>query len=112
MNQDLQDIQTAQEFKQLVNQSEMPLVVEFWAPWCGPCKAFGPILEQAASRLGGEAIVAKVNIDDLQDVALEQGVSSIPTLFYYAGGQLQRAEGGIVSADAIVAKVNELSATA
>jgi len=111
MSKNIRNIQSAEEFNELVSQTEKPVVVDFWAAWCGPCQALGPILEVAASELGEEAIVAKVNVDDLRNVARDNRITSIPTLFYYAGGQLQHRESGIPQANAIIAKVSSLTET-
>ena len=99
-------------FDEAVSQSEQPLLVDFWAPWCGPCQAFGSILDKAAAQLGDDAIVAKVNVDDLRDIALEYRVTSIPTVLYFADGQLQHREAGIVQENAIVDRVNSFTANA
>ncbi|MEO0509880.1 MAG: thioredoxin domain-containing protein [Verrucomicrobiota bacterium] len=112
MSQKTRNVETVTDYNMLVNQTEKPVVIDFWAPWCGPCQALGQILEVAANQLGDEAIVAKVNVDELHELARENSISSIPTLLYYAGGKIQHREGGIPQAEAIVSKVNTLSATA
>ena len=75
-------------FEKAVMKSELPVVVDFWAPWCGPCKMIGPLLEEAAKKYAGKLIVAKINIDDDSETAENLGVQSIPTLFFIRGGQI------------------------
>lgn len=74
-------------FENAVLKSELPVVVDFWAPWCGPCKALGPMLEDAANKYAGKLIVAKINIDDDSDTAENFGVQSIPTLIFFRDGK-------------------------
>ena len=111
MNHNITNIGSAEAFDALIHQTEKPVVIDFWAPWCGPCQALGPILEQTATQIGEDAVIAKVNIDDLPEIARANGITSIPTLFYYAGGSVQHRESGIPQANAIIARVNSLSAT-
>ena len=112
MSKHVRDIQSVTEFEQLITQKATPVVVDFWAPWCGPCQAFGNILDKAAAQLEDDAIVAKVNVDDLRDIALKYRVTSIPTVLYFADGQLQHREAGIVQENAIVDRVNSFTANA
>ncbi len=65
-----------------------PVLVDFWAPWCGPCKAIAPILEELATELGGKVSIAKVNVDDNETIAAEYGIRAIPTMLLFKNGQL------------------------
>ncbi len=75
-------------FEQAVLKSPLPVIVDFWAPWCGPCKMVGPLLDQAAKQYAGKLIVAKINIDDDSDTAEGFGVQSIPTLLFVKNGEV------------------------
>jgi len=73
-------------FNKVINQ-DIPVLVDFWAPWCGPCKMLGPVLEDVEKEIGPAAIVAKLNVDEEQDLAQKYGVSSIPTMIIFKKGQ-------------------------
>ncbi|MBE3576753.1 MAG: thioredoxin [Limnochordales bacterium] len=77
-----------ESFDRDVLMSEIPVVVDFWAPWCGPCLRMGPVVEEVASRFAGRVKVVKLNVDENPDLAGEYGVMSIPTLILFRGGQV------------------------
>ena len=79
---------TDASFKQDVLDSSVPVVVDFWAEWCGPCKMIGPALEQISDEMAGKVKIAKINIDDQQIVAGQHGIQSIPTLLIFKDGKL------------------------
>ena len=85
---------TTQNFKEEVLQSELPVLVDFWAPWCGPCRMLAPVLEELETDLAGKVKVAKVNVDEEMELAAQFQVASIPTLVLFRGGQaVQRSVG-------------------
>lgn len=77
-----------QNFEEKVLKSELPVVVDFWAPWCGPCRMLAPKLETAAETFAGKAVIAKYNCDEATQVAAELGVRAIPTLFVFKNGEI------------------------
>jgi thioredoxin 1 len=83
-------------FEQQVIQSESPVLVDFWAPWCGPCRMVAPIVEELAGEYEGKLAVAKVNVDDNQDIAARFGITSIPTLMLFKNGEVAEKVVGMV----------------
>ena len=75
-------------FKSEVLQSNRPTLVDFWAPWCGPCQMLGPVIEELASERGDSAKIAKVNVDESPNVAAAYGVDSIPTVMVFQRGEV------------------------
>lgn len=78
---------TTQNFESYKN-GELPLVVDLWAPWCGPCKAIGPIIEELAQEYAGKIAVGKCDVDEHDDIAIEFGVRNIPTILFFKNGEL------------------------
>ena len=81
------DAVTAATWAQEVEQSDKPVIVDFWAEWCGPCHAVAPVLERIAEERNGELKVVKVNIDEEQELAMKFGVASIPTMILFKDGE-------------------------
>jgi thioredoxin 1 len=85
---------TDAEFEQKVLKSDVPVVVDFWAPWCGPCRAVAPILDELAGEYEGKLTIAKVNTDEQQRYASQLGVMAIPTMIVFKGGkEVNRIQG-------------------
>jgi thioredoxin 1 len=79
---------TEVDFQSQVLESDQPVLVDFWAPWCGPCRMIAPIIEQLAAENAGKAKVVKLNVDDAQNLAAGYGINSIPTIMVFKGGQV------------------------
>ena len=90
------------DFERFVTRSELPLLVDFWAPWCGPCRMMAPQFEQAAQMLQGRAVLAKVNSDDNPQASVRHRIRSIPTLLLFRNGQEVRRHSGVMPAREIV----------
>ena len=99
-------------FEREVLQSTQPVLVDFWAQWCGPCKMFAPLLDEIAVEQNGRAKVVKVNVDESPMLAQRYNIQSIPTLLYFAGGEVRDRTVGAVSKQSIISKLEKLGVPA
>ena len=95
------------DFETVVVQSDIPVLVDFWAPWCGPCKMIAPILDEIATEFAGKAKIVKINVDDNQLVAGQFGIRSIPTLLLFKNGQLVATQVGALPKNQLAAFINQ-----
>ena len=101
---------TKENFAAEALQSATPVLVDFWAEWCGPCKAIGPVLDELAGEFEGRVRIGKVNVDEQQDLAAQFGVRSIPTLLFLKGGQVVEQAVGAKGKGALKASLEKLIA--
>jgi thioredoxin 1 len=97
---------TDANFESEVIKSDIPVIIDFWATWCGPCKAIAPIVEELAGEYNGKVKVGKLDVDDNQQSAIKYGVRSIPTLLIFKDGKLNNTIVGAVPKAQIVQKLN------
>jgi len=95
-------------FKEIVLESELPVLLDFWAEWCAPCRAIAPYVEQIAAEYEGKAIVGKVNIEQSPDIANNYGIRNIPTILFFKGGELVNKHVGMTSKSALANMLNAL----
>ena len=99
---------TDSNFDELVMKSDKPVLVDFWAEWCGPCRMVGPIIEEISTEYSGKALVLKCDVDSNPGVAAKFGIRNIPTVLYFKDGKIADKQVGAVPKNTFVAKLNAL----
>ena len=95
-------------FDQTIHNSDVPVLVDFWADWCGPCKMIAPLIKEIADEYADKAKICKLNTDDARDSAMEFGISAIPTIILFKDGQVQKKWVGLTSKKDLATAIDEL----
>jgi thioredoxin 1 len=99
---------TDADFEEIVLKSDVPVLVDFWAEWCGPCKMIGPIVDELSTDFDGKAKMVKVDVDNSPNTAMKFGIRNIPTILFFKGGEVADKQVGVVAKAALADKINNL----
>ena len=103
----MEKIITDANFAEILN-TDMPVMVDFWATWCGPCRALAPVVEELAGDYAGKAVIGKCNVDDCDELPVKYGIRSIPTILFFKNGELVDRRVGAAPKAGIAAKLDAL----
>jgi len=99
---------TDANFEELVMNSDKPVMLDFWAVWCGPCRMIAPIVEEMTTEYDGKAVIGKVDVDNNQEIAMKYGIRNIPTVLFIKGGEVVDKQVGAAPKPAFTAKLDAL----
>ncbi len=97
---------TDANFEELVLKSDKPVLVDFWAEWCGPCRMVGPVVEELSKEYEGRAVIGKVDVDSNSAISMQFGIRNIPTILYFKNGQVVDKQVGVVPKAALASKLD------
>lgn len=100
-----------QNFQDTVLNTDKPVVLDFWAEWCGPCRIIGPVVEELAKEYEGKAVIGKVDVDQNPEISMEYGIRSIPTLLFFKDGKLVDRAVGVMSKTQLAQRIEDLLKT-